>query len=461
MEAQVAIQPGTWGIAAINKSKHSLGFSELYALAIGQVINVGVVTLLGMAMAVTGKSVWIAYFTAVVLGFMNIWPTLVYSSMVRLNGGKYSIAAALCPPIFAGITLVSFIPASFILSLFGIALGQYIQSLIPQLNPRLIGVMSITFFYAINLATIRDMAQIQKLMTGFLIATLALFCAFGLPKINGAPFEFSSVDYFSGGSKGFITAVILLVSTTSHNMVINYSKNAKHPKKNIPNVMWLSVLTIAILYSLIAVVASGVLPIAEAAGKPLTYIARIIMPGPLFILFVVGGVIMSLATTLNSMFGSFANILVTGARDGWFPKITAQSNRYGRPWVMITIIYVISVVPIAAGIDVVMAANNTVLLSHTVRIIIAVSLYILPFRYPRVCEKSKYFISRPFYFITISISNISLILVTVLSASALTPALVTISLGSIALCVVYSFWRVRTGKVVMENAFIVNDGNDD
>jgi APA family basic amino acid/polyamine antiporter len=461
MEERRAIQPGTAGIAVSGKTKHSLGFSELYALAIGQVINAGVVTLLGMAIAATGKSVWLAYVTAVVLGFMSIWPTLVYSSMVRLNGGKYSIAAALCHPVFAGITLVSFIPATFALSFFGIALGQYTQSLIPQLDHRLTGTVLTTFLYAINLLRIRDMVQAQKFMTGLLIATMVLFCAFGLPRLNGAPFDFSSADYFSGGSRGFITAVILLVSTTCHNMVINYSKDAKRPTKNIPNVMWLSVVTIAVLYSLIAVAASGIVPIAEAAGKPLTYVARIIMPGPFFILFMTGGVIMSLATTLNSMFGSFANVLVTGARDGWFPKITTRSNRFGRPWVMITIIYIISVIPIITGFDVTLAANNMVLLSHTVKIITAAALYILPFRYPEVCKNSKYFISRPFYFITISISNISLIIVIVLSASALTPALVITSFGSIALCALYSLWRIKTGKVTTENAFTARDGDDD
>ncbi|MDR2095321.1 MAG: APC family permease [Treponema sp.] len=462
MEEKTSAQSVSGVSATVEKPKHSLGFSELYALGVGQVIGAGVVTVLGAAMAVTGKSVWIAYFAAVVLGFMNIWPTFVYSSMARLNGGGYSMVAALCPPIFAGITLVSFIPTSFALSLFGIALGQYTQSLIPQFNPRTVGVIITTFFYLINLVKIKDMARVQKLMTWLLITTLVLFCIFGLPKVNSAPFDFSAADYFSGGSKGFITAVILLVySTTSYNMVINYGRDAKRPKKNIPNSMWLSILTITILYSLIAIVASGILPIGDVAGKPLTYVARIIMPGPLFILFIGGGVIMALATTLNSMFGSFANVLLAGARDGWFPRSMAQPNRFGRPWIMITIIYIISIVPIIANLNVATVTNNIVLLSYTVKIIAAVSLYILPFRYPDLCKKSKYFISAPFYFITISISNISLIIVTVLSASALTPALVIISLGSIAFCALYSLWRIKAGKIKMENVFILNEGDDD
>jgi APA family basic amino acid/polyamine antiporter len=358
--------------------------------------------------------------------------------------------------------MTAIIPQSFSLSLFGISLGQYTQSLLPSVNPRLMGVMVTTFFYLINLIKIKDMAKVQKMMTWLLIGTLVLFCVFGLRKAGPAPFEFSSPDYLPKGIRGFITAIILLVySTTSYNMVLNYSRDAKKPKKNIPNSMWLSVVTIAVLYSLIAIVASGVLPISEVAGKPLTLVARTIMPGPLFILFIVGGIIMALATTLNSMFGSFANICLAGARDGWFPKGFARPNRWGRPWILITIIYVVAVLPIILGLNVATVTNNIVLLSYTIKIISAAALYVLPFRYPELCAKSKYFVNRTFYFITISISNLSILVITILSASALTPLLATISLSSIALCGVYSYWRYKAGKVRMENVFILNDGDDD
>ena len=51
-----------------NKSQ-GLGIKELTSLAAGQVIGAGVVTLVGQAIGVTGRSVWLAYATAILLGF--------------------------------------------------------------------------------------------------------------------------------------------------------------------------------------------------------------------------------------------------------------------------------------------------------------------------------------------------------------------------------------------------------
>ena len=43
---------------------------DLFAIAIGMVIGSGMVTLIGPAMAMTGYSVWLAYLTAIVMGFL-------------------------------------------------------------------------------------------------------------------------------------------------------------------------------------------------------------------------------------------------------------------------------------------------------------------------------------------------------------------------------------------------------
>lgn len=445
-----------------NQKKHTLGLSDLYSLGVGQVIGAGVVTVLGSAIAVTGKSAWLAYLVAVIVGFMNIWPNFVVASMSRLRGGSYSMVSATAHPVCSGIVMWATIPQSFSLALFGISLGMYMQSLIPSLDPKLVGIVIVTFFYILNLLKINNMAKFQKIMTVVLIGSLALFCLFGLPKVGSAPFEFSSSDYLMGGTGGFVTAVILLVySTTSYYMTINYSENAKNPKKDVPNAMWLSLLTIAIFYSLIGIVASGVLPIDEVAGKPLTYVAKAIFPTPLFLFFIVGGVIMALATTLNSMFGSLANVCLAGARDGWFPEKMASRNRFGRPWILLTIMYAISVLPIVLGLNVKTVTNNIVFLTYMVRIITAISYYLLPLKYPKQCESSKYYGNKTLFYIGITISNISLLVVTVLSASALTPTLVIVSVTAILICVICSIWRYKAGKVHMANVFILDDEEDE
>lgn len=65
----------------------TLGLTELYALAIGQVIGAGVITLIVPAIKMTGYSAWLAYLVAILVGFLMIAPTVFVSSALRLGGG--------------------------------------------------------------------------------------------------------------------------------------------------------------------------------------------------------------------------------------------------------------------------------------------------------------------------------------------------------------------------------------
>lgn len=65
----------------------TLGRTELYALAIGQVIGAGVITLIVPAIKMTGYSAWLAYFVAILMGFVMILPFVFISSTLRLGGG--------------------------------------------------------------------------------------------------------------------------------------------------------------------------------------------------------------------------------------------------------------------------------------------------------------------------------------------------------------------------------------
>lgn len=50
---------------------------DLFAIAVGMVIGSGMVTLIGPAMAMTGYSVWLAYLTAIVMGFFMVFPYII------------------------------------------------------------------------------------------------------------------------------------------------------------------------------------------------------------------------------------------------------------------------------------------------------------------------------------------------------------------------------------------------
>ena len=101
----------------------TLGKSELLALGVGQVIGAGVITLVGQAVGVTGRSAWLAYGIAVIIGFIMVIPYVFLSSTIIVKGGAYSVIKAMSGERLAGMYVVSYITQCLSLSLMGTSLG--------------------------------------------------------------------------------------------------------------------------------------------------------------------------------------------------------------------------------------------------------------------------------------------------------------------------------------------------
>ena len=87
----------------------ALGKWDLLALSIGYVIGAGVVTMVGQAIGLTGRSAWLAYLVAILLGtFINI-PYLFLTGTACFSGGPYNLIASLTNEKLGGIYVTAFI----------------------------------------------------------------------------------------------------------------------------------------------------------------------------------------------------------------------------------------------------------------------------------------------------------------------------------------------------------------
>lgn len=219
----------------------TLGRTELYALAIGQVIGAGVITLIVPAIKMTGYSAWLAYFVAILMGFVMILPFVFISSTLRLGGGNYSMLCDLSSPRTSGIFAYMYLTQCLSLSLFGASAAAYLGDIIPALNSHwarvIVGVTLLTFFYVVNLMGVDIMAKAQKMMTWLLIAALILFAIVGIFKMKLPIFDFSDPSFaingwgitFNNGqiSGGFLGAVLLFVySTQGYYMTTAYGRDS-------------------------------------------------------------------------------------------------------------------------------------------------------------------------------------------------------------------------------------------
>ncbi|WP_444641583.1 APC family permease [Caproiciproducens sp. R1] len=432
----------------VQQKDQTLGLKELTALATGTVISAGLLTVIGPAISLTGRSVWLAFAAAVLFGLLLNLPFIFLSSVIRLRGGNYSLVRLLLGDIPGGVLVVNLIFLQLPFATSGIAMGMYINSLWPFLNPKLIGVLTPTIFLLINLLGIKSMSKVQNIITVLLIAGLLLFIGTGTVHLNAGTFDFSSTDYFPKGWSGFSSAMILLVfSTTMHQTVMNYGANAKDARRDMPWAIIITTGIILVIYTGMALVAGNVLPVAQVAGKPLTLVANKIMPQPLFFIFILFGAVGAIATTMNSLYASAAKPMQLGCQDGWFPKSLGKLNRFDVPYRIYFILYGFAVVPILFDMPLNTLINDTLLIQYLIKIIMLVAILRMPTKYPELWKASRYHVPNPVFYTLTGISFLAQIFLIVTAAGNLTTVIVTVSVALLALGCAYAFYRYKFGKV--------------
>lgn len=435
-----------------------LGKSELFALSIGQVIGAGIITLVGPAIALTGYSAWFAYAIAIFYGFICIAPTVFVTSTLRLGGGYYSALASLASPRISGMYAFAFLTQCVSLSLFGIALGVYVQSIFPQVNGTVCAIVFMTLFYLVNLQGVSMMAKAQKLMTWLLLAALLMFAVSGLFHINNPVFNVSDPNFMTHGMSGLIQAMLLYeYSTIGYSLTMQYGRDAKNAKRDIPWALLMSVPTLLVLYVVVAIAGVGCLPLEQVSNQPLTYAAKYLLPTPLFILFMLVGPIMALMTTMNSSLANNCIPIAQSCKDGWLPKAFGKQNKKGAYVYILTFQYLLGLIPILFGFNITTITNNIQLLMSLLSFLYTYAYFMLPKKYPDAWKRSRYHIPNGLYYLICSFSMLGYLIVFIKSCMNLTPTVVAINIGAVLLCVALGYWRGKTGDITLTTSVWEDD----
>lgn len=434
-----------------------LGFTELWALGVGQVIGAGVITLIGPAIGLTGYSVWLAYAVAVILGGITNLPITIFSSVTKYSGGDYSVITMLGGQKAGGMFIVGFSLQMLVMSLFVTALGMYVESIIPGIDGKICGIIMLIVFYLINLLGMANMARFQKIMSALLVAALMMFVVIGASNADfSQSLNFNGPEFFKGGSTGFWSAVMLLIySCQGYKMNVNYGGQSKNPTRNIPLSLLAVIPVILIVYSGVALVNVSVLPLAETTGKPLTVAAKAILPNALFYAFIIGGPIMALLTTMNSTYGAMVGPFTKAARDGWFPEGLAKTNKRGAAVIILTIELIVGLIPVLLNFSVGTIVNNIMLINAVYQFILYYSLLKVPEKMPAKWKNARMHCSNWVYFGIIGLATLMQIVILMYSIKNLTPGITVFNLLALILCFAYAHIRHNKGKTHVDTEGMV------
>ncbi|WP_436950770.1 APC family permease [Staphylococcus xylosus] len=389
--------------------KKVLGLTDVLGIAIGQIIGAGVMSLTGIGIQMTGSGITPAFILSAVITLLTMFPIAILGSTLPTTGGMYQYTSRLLSPKTGIFWLMLFMFLQITLSLYALSFAQYLEGLFPGVPVRTVAFSLLTILFIVNIIGIKSASIIGNLMVITLIVALSCFIIFGIPHVNFGVFNSNSM--FPDGFTGFFTAVGLVsFATGGAQVVAELGGEMKNPKRDIPIVIIVATIFVGILYAFIASIAVGVLPIPEVAGRPLTSVAKEILPTPIFIFFMIGGAMFALATTLNSTFTWVTKSLLMAIHDGYLPKALGHVNgRFGTPHWLLLIFYIIGALPIVTGMSLNVVAQLGTGISLIVFAFPALAVTQLPKKYPEAYKQSPFKVPYP-VLIVIAITAIIVLL---------------------------------------------------
>lgn len=375
----------------MEENQKKLGYLNHIGLGVGSAIGTGIFIMLGYGIAYTGRSIVLVCGIGCIFMLLAFWYSLAFGSLFVLKGGDYSIRAMVFPPVLTGVSAWFQITSAFVLAGHSLAITQFAEMAWPQIKEyeRVFALLVLTFGFLCTIKGSKILTTIQNLVVVALVAALIMFLFYGLPEVDAAAF-FSNADgkFAVAGFGGFIAAVSALsfacMGTAAN---VSMAPVTKNPKRTIPLSSMIVTVIVGVVYSLMAYVASGVLPYEEIAGANISVTAEVIMPHGAFMFFVVGGGIFAITSTMLGVVAILRYPIQTVAEDGWIPKVFLKTTKSGYPWVLYAVLYAVSCIPLLTGLDIEGVIGNVMVPTMLMNTFINFYCIKLPKLYPEQWEK--------------------------------------------------------------------------
>lgn len=334
------------------KLNKTLSFWDVFAIALGQVIGSGVLVLIGIGIGFTAYAVPFAIILSAIFSIIKQLPIVFMGSAMPATGGLYVYCKRVLGSKIGFFFLALLLITHILIALFALGFAEYALALLPDLNKKYVALSILVTFYLVNLLGIRQAAALQKVMITFLLIGLSSLIFFGILEVDYANFT-DQEKLFPDGWYGFGMACVLMsFATGGAYYVSELGGEMKNPHNDLPRAIIFSTLIAAFFIATVSVVAVGILPFEQTAGKTLAEVAKVILPPALYAAFIVGAALFAFATSINSTFSWATKSVLIACEDGWLPKgIAVVNKRFNTPHILLTMLLIVGSAPILVEWD--------------------------------------------------------------------------------------------------------------
>ncbi|HEX7854879.1 MAG TPA: APC family permease [Sphingobium sp.] len=310
--------------------RKGVGLLGVVTFGAGTAIGVSIFSVLQPAAQVAGSGLLVAIGVAMLPMLLFAISYAYLGSAVPVSGASYEWPSRFLHPsigfLIAWLRIIANVGALTILSQ---VLVGYLNMVVP-LPLKLTMALLMTLLFGLNYIGVSVAARVQTLLMGGLMVVLAVFVALGLPaietKLIGDPLGYPPFT--------ILAAVPLLITLfLGIESAVEIGEEVRDPGRNIPLGIACAILLTAIVYSLVAVTALGLVGPARlaASSAPLLDAARVPL-GALATPLIVGAACFSIVKSMNAAALVFSRSLFAMARNDVLPRALAAIHpRFGTP----------------------------------------------------------------------------------------------------------------------------------
>ena len=240
----------------MKKLERTLSLPGAIAVSIGGMLS-GIFVLPGLAVGITGSSVWLAFLVAALCILPAVLSKSELGTAMPKSGGTYVYIERAFGPLFgtiAGIGLWLSLLLKSAFSLVGLSAYLYVVVNIDEAYTKAIALLALFLIFLLNVFGLKKVEKTQLFIVSLSIISLIVIIVLGFNSFDTKLTE----PVFSDGTNGFIAGVAFLyISYAGVTKIAAIAGEIKNPAKNLPLTMIISLFLITTIYCLVALALVG------------------------------------------------------------------------------------------------------------------------------------------------------------------------------------------------------------